>query len=169
MAAFLRVAIGQAIRSLSPRTATGCGTQHPLRYRLHLAGRGPNSNSLFPPPAAVVAVAELQSRPNACAPGPHPQVIRRRNSLPSCPAHCPFYHSRIYLQIVQKLHKEMPRLSGNIRVQSGRCKDTSPKPTRAFTCGGRCSSTTQQVLMKTLSPVPCQAIARAADRLPNPS
>jgi hypothetical protein len=26
----------------------------------------------------------LQSRPNACAPGPHPQDIRWRNSLPSC-------------------------------------------------------------------------------------
>ena len=39
--------IGQAIRELSPRTATGCGTQHPLRYRLRLAGRCPNSFSLF--------------------------------------------------------------------------------------------------------------------------
>ena len=37
----------QAIRKLSPRTATGCGTQHPLRYRLRLAGRCPNSFSLF--------------------------------------------------------------------------------------------------------------------------
>jgi len=37
----------------------GCGTQHPLRAlkgSLRLAGRGPNS-SLFPPLAAVVAVA----------------------------------------------------------------------------------------------------------------
>ena len=68
---------------LSPRTATGCGTQQPLRYRLRLAGRGPNGNSLFPPLAAVVAVAGLQSRPNACAPGPHPQDIRWRNSQPT--------------------------------------------------------------------------------------
>ena len=35
----------------------GCGSQHPLRSRLRLAGRGPNSDSLFPPLAAVVAVA----------------------------------------------------------------------------------------------------------------
>ena len=28
----------------------GCGSQHPLRSRLRLAGRGPNSDSLFPPP-----------------------------------------------------------------------------------------------------------------------
>ena len=35
----------------------GCGTQRLLRCRLHPAGRGPNSSSLFPPLAAVVAVA----------------------------------------------------------------------------------------------------------------
>jgi len=35
----------------------GCGSQRLLRYRLHPAGRGPNSDSLFPPLAAVVAVA----------------------------------------------------------------------------------------------------------------
>jgi hypothetical protein len=35
----------------------GCGSQHPLRSRLRLAGRGPNSDSLFPPLAAVVTVA----------------------------------------------------------------------------------------------------------------
>ena len=39
----------------SPRP--GCGTQRLLRCRLHPAGRGPNSSSLFPPLAAVVAVA----------------------------------------------------------------------------------------------------------------
>ena len=148
-------------RKLSPQTRnTGCGTQPLLRIRLHLAGRGPNNSSLFPPLAAVTVVASHSiARPIALRAtgshpsgrsseklparrpgklGPHPQVIRRRNSLPSCPAHRPFYHNRIYLQIVQKLHKEMPRLSGSIRVQSGRCKDTSQKPTRAFLCGGRC-------------------------------
>ena len=35
----------------------GCGSQRLLRFRLHPAGRGPNSFSLFPPLAAVVAVA----------------------------------------------------------------------------------------------------------------
>ena len=35
----------------------GCGSQCLLRCRLHPAGRGPNSSSLFPPLAAVVAVA----------------------------------------------------------------------------------------------------------------
>ena len=36
---------------------TGCGSQRLLRYRSHPAGRCPNSSSLFPPLAAVVAVA----------------------------------------------------------------------------------------------------------------
>ena len=35
----------------------GCGSQRLLRCRLHPAGRGPNSSSLFPPLAAVVAIA----------------------------------------------------------------------------------------------------------------
>ena len=35
----------------------GCGTQRLLRCRSHPAGRGPNSDSLLPPLAAVVAVA----------------------------------------------------------------------------------------------------------------
>ena len=39
----------------SPRL--GCGAQRLLRCRSHPAGRGPNSSSLFPPLAAVVAVA----------------------------------------------------------------------------------------------------------------
>ena len=38
---------------------TGCGSQRLLRYRSHPAGRGPNSSSLFPPLAAVVAVAHF--------------------------------------------------------------------------------------------------------------
>ena len=35
----------------------GCGSQRLLRCRSHPAGRGPNSFSLFPPLAAVIAVA----------------------------------------------------------------------------------------------------------------
>ena len=38
-------------------TRPGCGSQRLLRYRLHPAGRCPNSSSLFRPLAAVVAVA----------------------------------------------------------------------------------------------------------------
>ena len=38
---------------------TGCGSQRLLRCRSHPAGRGPNSSSLFPPQAAVVAVAHF--------------------------------------------------------------------------------------------------------------
>ena len=38
-------------------TRPGCGSQRLLRCRLHPAGRGPNSDSLFPPLAAVIAVA----------------------------------------------------------------------------------------------------------------
>ena len=37
----------------------GCGSQRLLRCRSHPAGRGPNSSSLFPPLAAVVAVAPI--------------------------------------------------------------------------------------------------------------
>ena len=36
---------------------TGCGSQRLLRCRSHPAGRCPNSSSLYPPLAAVVAVA----------------------------------------------------------------------------------------------------------------
>ena len=39
------------------KRSPGCGTQRLLRCRSHPAGRGPNSSSLFPPLAAVVAVA----------------------------------------------------------------------------------------------------------------
>ena len=38
---------------------TGCGSQRLLRCRSHPAGRCPNSSSLFPPLAAVVAVAHF--------------------------------------------------------------------------------------------------------------
>ena len=43
------------LRRFAPRP--GCGSQRLLRCRLHPAGRCPNSSSLFPPLAAVVAVA----------------------------------------------------------------------------------------------------------------
>ena len=43
----------------------GCGSQRLLRCRSHPAGRGPNSSSLFPPLAAVVAVAP-KGEPLAC-------------------------------------------------------------------------------------------------------
>ena len=39
------------------QTRPGCGSQRLLRCRSHPAGRGPNSDSLFPPLVAVVAVA----------------------------------------------------------------------------------------------------------------
>ena len=39
------------------QTRPGCGSQRLLRCRLHPAGRGPNGDSLFPPLAAVIAVA----------------------------------------------------------------------------------------------------------------
>ena len=47
------LALSVTLRSPRP----GCGTQRLLRCRLHPAGRCPNSSSLFPPLAAVVAVA----------------------------------------------------------------------------------------------------------------
>ena len=47
------LALSVSLRSPRP----GCGSQRLLRCRLHPAGRCPNSSSLFPPLAAVVAVA----------------------------------------------------------------------------------------------------------------
>ena len=41
---------------------SGYGTQHPLRSRLRLAGRGPNNFSLLLPLAAVVVVAAPNHR-----------------------------------------------------------------------------------------------------------
>ena len=65
---------------------TGCGSQRLLRCRSHPAGRGPNSSSLFPPLAAVVAVALfsrfsnllLRSRLYALA---ERKVLLKRNTL----------------------------------------------------------------------------------------
>ena len=47
----------KAARPASGASHPGCGSQRLLRSRLHPAGRGPNSDSLFPPLAAVVVVA----------------------------------------------------------------------------------------------------------------
>ena len=52
-----RLCLSTTSQSRIRSTRPGCGTQQPLRYRLRLAGRGPNSDSLFPPLAAVVVVA----------------------------------------------------------------------------------------------------------------
>ena len=61
-----RLSLARASRSGRPSsnlsvslrsTRPGCGSQRLLRYRLHPAGRCPNSDCLFPPLAAVVAVA----------------------------------------------------------------------------------------------------------------
>ena len=65
---------------------TGCGSQRLLRCRSHPAGRCPNSSSLFPPLAAVVAVALfsrfsnllLRSRLYALA---ERKVLRKRNTI----------------------------------------------------------------------------------------
>ena len=65
---------------------TGCGSQRLLRCRSHPAGRSPNSSSLFPPLAAVVAVALfsrfsnllLRSRLYALA---ERKVLRKRNTI----------------------------------------------------------------------------------------
>ena len=68
--------------STSPSALTrchcpGCGSQRLLRCRSHPAGRGPNSSSLFPPLAAVVAVAPTEGRPWQA-----PQSERFRQRLP---------------------------------------------------------------------------------------
>ena len=65
---------------------TGCGSQRLLRCRSHPAGRCPNSSSLFPPLAAVVAVALfsrfsnllLRSRLYALA---ERKVLLKRNAI----------------------------------------------------------------------------------------
>ena len=60
----LRIAVWRLFRAGLALSVTpvachcpGCGSQRLLRCRSHPAGRGPNSSSLFPPLAAVVAVA----------------------------------------------------------------------------------------------------------------
>ena len=54
-----RITVSILALSVTPAAChcPGCGSQRLLRSRSHPAGRGPNSSSLFPPLAAVVAVA----------------------------------------------------------------------------------------------------------------
>lgn len=73
-----------------------------------------------------------------------------------------FFHGQgVYLQTVQIYHKELPRLSGIIRVHSGRTERTSPITSErfspqahagTFSCGCGRSSGAQQAHKK-LSPV----------------
>ena len=72
-----------------------------------------------------------------------------------------FYGQGVYLQTVQNYHKKLPRLSGIIRVHSGRTERTSPHnlrkvlPAKAhagtFPCGCGRSSGAQQAHKKTVS------------------
>ena len=55
----------------------GCGSQRLLRCRLHPAGRCPNSSSLFPPLAAVVAVAPKGRGFRTPLSFPHPLRLSR--------------------------------------------------------------------------------------------
>ena len=79
------------------------------------------------------------------------------------PGCCPFC-----LQIVQKAHKEMPRLGCIIRVQSGRDRPDAPQTSgspyeamQAIFCGCRCfRQDTADPLKKTV-PRQCEAIAVA--------
>ena len=83
-----------------------------------------------------------------------------------------------YLQTVQIYHKELPRLSGIIRVHSGRTERTSPitserfspqKPMQAHFPAGAAAAAAHSRPIKNCLPFLCEAIARTADRLPNPS
>ena len=66
-----------------------------LEQHSHPAGRCPNSNSLFPPQAAVVAVADHSiARPTACGSRVSPQ----RTVLGETPAHAPERASDIHLR-----------------------------------------------------------------------
>ena len=83
-----------------------------------------------------------------------------------------------YLQTVQNYHKELPRLSGIIRVHSGRTERTSPitserfspqKPMQAHFPAGAAAAAAHRRPIKNCLPFLCEATARTADRLPNPS
>ena len=82
------------------------------------------------------------------------------------------------MQTVQNYHKELPRLSGIIRVHSGRTERTSPitserfspqKPMQAHFPAGAAAAAAHRRPIKNCLPFLCEAIARTADRLPNPS
>lgn len=74
-----------------------------------------------------------------------------------------FFHGQgIYLQTVQIYHKELPRLSGIIRVHSGRTERTSPitserfspqKPMQAHFPAGAAAAAAHSRPIKKLSPV----------------
>ena len=83
-----------------------------------------------------------------------------------------------YLQTVQNYHKKLPRLSGIIRVHSGRTERISPitserfspqKPMQAHFPAGAAAAAAHRRPIKNCLPFLCEAIARTADRLPNPS
>ena len=73
-----------------------------------------------------------------------------------------FYGQGVYLQTVQIYHKELPRLSGIIRVHSGRTERTSPitserfspqKPMQAQFPAGAAAAAAHSRPIKKLSPV----------------
>ena len=73
-----------------------------------------------------------------------------------------FYGQGVYLQTVQNYHKELPRLSGIIRVHSGRTERTSPitserfspqKPMQAHFPAGAAAAAAHSRPIKKLSPV----------------
>ena len=74
-----------------------------------------------------------------------------------------FFHGQgVYLQTVQNYHKELPRLSGIIRVHSGRTERTSPitserfspqKPMQAHFPAGAAAAAAHSRPIKKLSPV----------------
>ena len=73
-----------------------------------------------------------------------------------------FYGQGVYLQTVQNYHKELPRLSGIIRVHSGRTERTSPitserfspqKPMQAQFPAGAAAAAAHSRPIKKLSPV----------------
>ena len=66
-----------------------------LEQHSHPAGRCPNSNSLFPPQAAVVAVADHSiARPTACGSRVPPQ----RTVLGETPAHAPAHAGEVHIR-----------------------------------------------------------------------
>ena len=125
-------------RQLSPQTRnTGCGIQHLLRYRSHLAGRCPNSSSLFPPQAAVTVVAGHSiARPIALrATGSHPSG-RSSEKLPTrWPGNGDFMlYIKVILQNtrakIDKLHKGIM----NRNVQNKKIKTQNRKTQHAAGC-----------------------------------
>ncbi len=137
-ASLFAVVMEPVCRELSPQTRdTGCGTQHLLRYCSHLAGRCPNSSSLFPPQAAVTAVAGHSiARPIALrATGAHPSG-RSSEKLPTrWPGNGDFMlYIKVILQNtrakIDKLHKGIM----NRNVQNKKIKTQNGKIQHAAGC-----------------------------------